>query len=125
MIVSRYQMRIVKIGVNLLEQMKFSRKSSKINFIISAVSNRIDVLVNLPEEHKEDIQREIKILEAVNDDEFLESCVLGNKHIYGGETNTKKQHYQLRENLLVTWLLIVEGVMQRCAIRNRYLSVLC
>ena len=59
---NNHQIKKVKDGIDLMENMKFARKSAKVNYIISTISNSIDTNIKLPVKYEEDIKREIDII---------------------------------------------------------------
>lgn len=85
-IMNNHQIKKVKESIDLMKNIKFTRKSAKVNCIISAISNGIDTNIQLPTKYEEDIKREIDVMQVIDDMDLLKSCILGNKMIYGGET---------------------------------------
>ena len=88
---NRYQVKQVKDSIDLIEKMKFARKSAKVQYIISTISNSINSMIKLPEKYNKDIKREVEMIQAIEDKELMKSCILGNKMIFGGET--KYNHF--------------------------------
>ena len=85
---NRYQVKQVKDSIDLMEKMKFARKSAKVQYIISTISNSINSMIKLPEKYNEDIRREVEIIQAIEDKELIKSCILGNKMIFGNEVQS-------------------------------------
>ena len=85
-VVQRSQMRIVKNGFNRVTNMQFAKKSSKVNYLLSTVSESLNLTVKMDPNFKEDIRRELNMLTNLENNDLLADSALGNKLIYGGQT---------------------------------------
>ena len=85
-VVSKAQMSVVKNCLSNILNMKFARKSSKTNYMITAVAESLNMKVRLNPNAKEEIQREFVLLSDLENQNLLEDSILGNKLLYGGET---------------------------------------
>ena len=83
---SRYQQNIIKKGVQDVSKLKFTKVSSRVNYIISTVTETMSSTLDINAAFKEEVINEIKLIEDMEDDYLLEACLLGNKVFYGGET---------------------------------------
>ena len=61
-IVTKSQIRIVKNGMGEMQNMKFAKNSSKINYMISTVSQSLNTTAKIDESYKEEIKRELLLL---------------------------------------------------------------
>ena len=87
--VTRSQMRIVKNSLNKMQNMKFAKNLSKINYMISTVSESLNTTIKIDKNYKEEIKRELLLLSELEYQNLLQDSILGNKVIYGGETKFK------------------------------------
>ena len=72
--------------IGIYAKFKFTKLSSRVNYIINAVTETMSMTVNLNAVFKEEVINEIKFIEDIEDDNLLEACLLGNKVFYGRET---------------------------------------
>ena len=86
-IASRSQVSIVNNGMNKMLLMKFAKKSSMINYMISVVSESLNSSVKLNENYKEEIKRKLMLLSELENQNVMEDSIIGNKIMCGGETN--------------------------------------
>ena len=61
-VASRAQMSIVKNGLNNMLSMKFAKKSSKLNYIMSTIVESVNIVVKLKQNVKEDVERELRLI---------------------------------------------------------------
>ena len=85
-VVSRSQVNIVKNGFNQMIKMKFAKKSSKVNYMITTVAESLNNTLRMNDNFKDEIRNELVFLSELENQNLLEDSILGNKIIYGGET---------------------------------------
>ena len=82
-------MNIVKSGMTKMLQIKFTKKSSKISYMLSAVAESLNCTVKLNQNYKEDTKSELSPSNEIENQNLLEDTLLGNRTLCGGETKFK------------------------------------
>ena len=104
-IVSRSRMNVAKSGMTQMLQMKFAKKSSKINYMLRTVAESLNFSVKLNQNYKEEIKSELNLLNELENQNLLEDTLLGNKTLHGGETKFKvfldKTNNEMKNDLSV------------------------
>ena len=85
-VVSTSRMNVMKSGMNKMLQMKFAKKASKLNYMLSALAKSLNFSVKLNQKFKEEIKSELNLLNELENQNLLADALLGNKMLCGGET---------------------------------------
>ena len=72
-------MNVAKSGMTQMLQMKFAKKSSKINYMLRTVAESLNFSVKLNQNYKEEIKSELNSLNELENQNMLEDALLGNK----------------------------------------------
>ena len=72
-----------------MNKMQFSKLSSRVNHILNNIGEIMNILNNLNNTFKVKITNKIKFNENMEDNEFLEATLLGNKSFYSRETHVQ------------------------------------
>ena len=83
---TRHTEKMVKESIQIVQNMKFTKMSSKVHCLLSSIPESFNVSINMSEDYRVDLQNETPLAQDMEDNTLLQDTLLSNNVLHGRET---------------------------------------
>ena len=74
----------VKESIKIVQNMKFTKMSSKVHHLLSSMLESFNVSIKASEDYRLDLENEIQLAQDMEDNTLLQDKLFGNEVLHGG-----------------------------------------